>query len=198
MREQENLFGLCDDELEQVIKDYVFEQLPATETNSGLIVEVDWLRVTPKQEDGSFDEALARVGYAFPIATVTDKFLRFHKLDSDITLSKAGFRYYDKAIEEGRISQRGYDTALDRYGWRYFHIPNEIGVHQVPLDEVVATVIDVNKVDRDSASIAWHGRQLKISHRVYLEITATNEKIEVSSYFRGILELFKKLRESKN
>jgi len=198
MREQENLFGLCDDELEHVIKDYVFEQLPATETNSGLIVEVNWLRVTPKQEDGSFDETLARVGHAFPIATVTDKFLRFHLLDSDITLSKAGFRHYDKAIEEGRISQRGYDTALDRYGWRYFHIPNEIGVHQVPLNEVVETVIDVYKVDRDSASIAWHGRQLKISHSVCIEVTTTNEKIEVSSYFRGILELFKKLRESKN
>lgn len=198
MREQENLFGLCDDELEQVIKDYVFEQLPATETNSGLIVEVDWMRVTPKQEDGSFDETLARVGHAFPIATVTDKFLRFYKLDSDITLSKVGFRHYDKAIEEGRISQRAYDTALDRYGCRYFHIPNVIGVHQLPLNEVVETVIDVYEVDSGSASIAWHNRQLKISHSVHLEITATYEKIEVSSYFRGILELFKKLNKSKN
>ncbi len=198
MREQENLFELCDDELEQVIKDYVFEQLPATETNSGLIVEVDWLRVTPKHEDGSFNEALARVGHAFPIVTVTDKFLRFYKLDSDITLSKVGFRHYDKAVEEGRISQRGYETALDRYGCRYFHIPNVIGVHQVPLNEVVETVIEVNKVDSGSASIAWHNRQLKISHSVNLEIIATREKIEVGSYFRGILELFKKLNESKN
>ena len=198
MREQENIYGLCEDELEQVIKDYVFEQLPATESNSGLIVEVDWLRVTPKHEDGSFDETLARVGYAFPIATVTDKFLRFYKLDSDITLSKVGFRHYDKAIEEGRISQRAYDTALDRYGYRYFHIPNVIGVHQVPLNEVIETVIDVSEVGRESASNAWHNRQLKISHSVHLEVIATNEKIEVSSYFRGILELFKKLNESKN
>ena len=198
MREQENLFGLCDDELGQVIKDYVFEQLPPTETNSGLIVEVDFLRVTPKHEDGSFDETLARVGYVFPIATVTDKFLRFYKLDSDITLSKVGFRHYDKAIEEGRISKRGYDTALDRYGYRYFHIPNVIGVHQVPLNEVVETVIDVSEVGWESASNAWHNRQLKISHSVHLEIITTNEKIEASSYFRGILELFKKLNESKN
>ena len=198
MREQENLFGLCDDELEQVIKDYVFEQIPTTETNSGLIVEIDWLRVTPKQEDGSFDETLARVGYAFPIATVTDKFLRFHMLDSDIGLSKVGFRHYDKALEEGRISRRGYETALDRYGCRYFHIPNQIGVYQVLLHEVIATVIDVEKVSSGEASIAWHNRQLKISHCVYLEITATNEKIEVSSYFQGILELYTKLKATKN
>ena len=198
MREQENLSGLCDDELEKVIKDYVFEQIPTTETNSGLIVEIDWLRVTPKQENGSFDKNNARVAYDFPIVTVTDEFLRFHMLDSDIGLSKVGFRHYDKALEEGRISRRGYETALDRYGCRYFHIPNQIGVYQVLLHEVIATVIDVKKVSSGEASIAWHNRQLKISHSVYLEITATNEKIEVSSYFQGILELYTKLKATKN
>ena len=198
MREQENLSGLCDDELEQVIKDYVFEQIPTTETNSGLIVEIDWLRVTPKQEDGSFDKNKAREAHDFPIVTVTDEFLRFHMLDSDIGLSKVGFRHYDKALEEGRISRRGYETALDRYGCRYFHIPNQIGVYQVLLHEVIATVIDVKKVSSGEASIAWHNRQLKISHSVYLEITATNEKIEVSSYFQGILELYTKLKATKN
>ena len=156
MREQENLFVLCDDELEQVIKNYVFDQIPATETNTGLAVEIDWLRMTPKQEDGSFNEHFSRISYSFPIVTLTNKYLRFHKLDYDLGLSKAGFRHYDQALEEGRISQRGYDTALDRYGFRYFHIPNQIWVHQVPLHEVDTTGFRVEKVDESSASNAWH------------------------------------------
>ena len=198
MREQENLFVLCDDELEQVIKNYVFDQIPATETNTGLAVEIDWLRMTPKQEDGSFNENFSRISYSFPIVTLTNKYLRFHKLDYDLGLSKAGFRHYDQALEEGRISQRGYDTALDRYGFRYFHIPNQIWVHQVPLHEVDTTGFRVEKVDESSASNAWHERQLKICHLVYLEISATNKKIEISSYFRGILELYKQLDAAKN
>ena len=58
MQEQENLFVLCDDELEDVIKNYVFDQLPTRETNSGLAVEIDSFRMTPIQEDGSLNEKL--------------------------------------------------------------------------------------------------------------------------------------------
>jgi hypothetical protein len=198
MREQENLFVLCDDELEEVIKNYVFEQLPTRETNSGLAVEIDSFRMTPIQEDGSLNEKLSRASQSFLIVTLTNKFLRFHLLDNDLGLSKAGFRHFDQALEEGRISQRGYDTALDRYGCRYFHIPNQIWVHQVPLHEVETMDFHVKKLDRSSASTAWNVRQLKIWHLVSLDVFTTNEKIEISSYFRGILELYKQLEATKN
>ena len=198
MREQENLFVLCDDELEDVIKNYVFDQLPTRETNSGLAVEIDSFRMTPIQEDGSLNEKLSRASQSFLIVTLTNKYLRFHLLDNDLGLSKAGFRHYDQALEEGRISQRGYDTALDRYGFRYFHIPNQIWVHQVPLQEYETTDFHVKRLGERMESSAWNERQLKIRHRVYLEISATNEKIEISSYFRGILELYKQLEATKN
>jgi hypothetical protein len=198
MREQENLFVLCDDELEDVIKNYVFEQLPTRETNSGLAVEIDSFRMSPIQEDGSLNEKLSRASQSFLIVTLTNKFLRFHLLDNDLGLSKAGFRHFDQALEEGRISQRGYDTALDRYGCRYFHIPNQIWVHQVPLHEVETMDFHVKKLDRSSASTAWNVRQLKIWHLVSLDVFTTNEKIEISSYFRGILELYKQLEATKN
>ena len=47
-------------------------------------------------------------------------------------------------------------------------------------------------------SSAWNERQLKIWHRVYLDVFTMNEKIEISSYFRGILELYKQLEATKN
>lgn len=198
MREPENLFVLCDDELEDVIKSYVFDQLPARETNSGLAVEIDSFRMTPIQEDGCLNEKLSRASESFLIVTLTNKYLRFHLLDHDLGLSKAGFRHYDQALEEGRISKRGYDTALDRYGFRYFHIPNQIWVHQVPLHEYETTDFHVKRLGERMESSAWNERQLKIWHRVYLDVSVTNEKIEISSYFRGILELYKQLEATKN
>ena len=73
MREPENLFVLCDDELEDVIKNYVFDQLPARETNSGLAVEIDSFRMTPIQEDGSLNEKLSKASQSFLIVTLTNK-----------------------------------------------------------------------------------------------------------------------------
>lgn len=197
MRKQ-NPFNLRDDELSDVITDYVFQQIPETEINSRIALEVDSMSITRKKPDGSFDDKPIRASGVFPIVTATDKFLRVHLLDNGLGLSKVGYRYYDKATEEGRISKRAYETALDRYGCRYFHMPNQIFLHEIPIKEIAKTRLRVQRQDSSSKTLVWHNRQLEITHKVHLKISATKEKLEISSYFCGVLDLFMYLDDLKN
>ena len=135
MQEPGNPTGLFKDRLPDSIKEYVFGLLPSDEQNSGIAVDVFTLCRRPYYGVGRIQFELDVNSYC--VATLTDKTLRLHHLDNWWELSPAGYRYYERARKEVRHRiLRHYDTVLDRYGRLYCHLPNQIGVVEIPRQEI--------------------------------------------------------------
>jgi hypothetical protein len=136
MQEPENLTGLFEDRLPDSIKEYVFGLLPSDEQNTGIAVDVFTLSRKPYIGVGRTSLEIDVNSYC--IATLTDKALRLHHLDNWWELSAAGYRYYERARKEGRHRiLRHYDTLIDRYGKVYCHLPNQIGLLEIPRQEIL-------------------------------------------------------------
>ena len=192
MQEPDNPTGLFEDRLPDSIKEYVFGLLPSDEQNSGIAVDVFTLCRRPYYGVGRIQFEIDVNSYC--IATLTDKALRLHQLDNWWELSAAGYHYYERARKEGRHRiLRHYDTVIDRYGKLYCHLPNQIGIVEIPRQEI--TSFSVSKC-LANGHVRFH---IKDNHMVDIEEFVsvkiqTSERVQMfSSIFSGIDRLVKQL-----
>ena len=186
MQEPNNLTGLFEDRLTDSIKEYVFGLLPNDEENTGIAVDVFTLIRRPYYGVGRIQFELDVNSYC--IATLTDKALRLHHLDNWWELSAAGYRYYERARKEGRHRiLRHYDTVIDRYGKLYCHLPNQIGMVEIPRQEIVE--VSVSKC-LANGHVQFHVRDnhmVEIDEFVSVEVQTHERVIEFHSVFVGIM-----------
>jgi hypothetical protein len=193
MQEPDKLTGLFEDRLTDSIKEYVFGLLPSDEQNTGIAVDVFTLSRKPHYDDGRIRSRLDVKNYC--IATLTDKALRLHHLDNWWELSEAGYRYYERARKEGRHrSLRSYDTVIDRYGHMYCHLPNQIGMIEIPSQEIVQ--VSVSKCNANS-HVQFHikdNHMVEIVEFVSVEVQTLNQKVQFHSIFHDMQNLIKSLQ----
>jgi hypothetical protein len=194
MQEPDNSTGLFDDRLEPSIKEYVFGLLPETETNSGIAVDVFTLRRV--SEPIFFDNSEHAVndvkGYC--IATLTDKTLRLHHLDNWWELAPAGYRYYDRARQEGRHRiLRHYDTLIERYGHLYCHLPNQIALLEIPRKEILKVSVSTCAAENTVRFHIKDNLMLDIEEYISVEVQTSDRVQKFCSIFRGINTLVEQL-----
>jgi hypothetical protein len=188
MQEPNNLTGLFEDRLPDSIKEYVFGLLPKDEQNIGIAVDVFTLSRRPYYGVGRIQFEIDVNSYC--IATLTDKALRLHHLDNWWELSPAGYRYYERARKEGRHRiLRHYDTVIDRYGKLYCHLPNQIGMVEIPRQEIT-------KVSVTTCVANWYvqfhvrdNHMVEIDEFVSVEVQTPNRVQRFCSIFSGIKTL---------
>jgi hypothetical protein len=192
MQEPDKLTGLFEDRLTESIKEYVFGLLPSDEQNTGIAVDVFTLSRKPHYDDGEIRSRLDVNNYC--IATLTDKALRLHHLDNWWELSPAGYRYYERARKEGRHRiLRHYDTLIDRYGKLYCHLPNQIGLLEIPRQEIIK--VSVSKC-LANGYVQFHiedNHMVEIDEFISIEIQTSGQVQRLHSIFRGISTLVKQL-----
>ena len=185
MQEPDNLTGLFEDRLPDSIKEYVFGLLPSDEQNTGIAVDVFTLIRKPYFGVGRTSLEIDVNSYC--VATLTDRALRLHCLDNWWELSPAGYRYYDQARKEGRHRiLRSYDTLIDRYGKMYCHLPNQIGMVEIPRQEILE--VSVSKCIANG-HVRFHikdNHMLEIEEFVSIEIETTDGSKVFQSVFQGI------------
>ena len=185
MQEPDNLTGLFEDLLPESIKEYVFGLLPSDEQNTGIAVDVFTLSRKPYFGFGRTRLEIDVNSYC--IATLTDKALRLHHLDNWWELSAAGYRYYERARKEGRHRiLRHYDTLIDRYGKVYCHLPNQIGMIEIPRQEI--TKVSVTTCTANS-HVQFHFRDnhmIEIDKFVSVEIQTAKMISRFHTVFKGV------------
>ena len=188
MQEPDKLTGLFEDRLTHSIKEYVFGLLPSDEQNTGIALDVFTLSRKPHYEDGRIRSKLDVNNYC--IATLTDKALRLHHLDNWWELSEAGYRYYERARKEGRHrSLRNYDTVIDRYGHMYCHLPNQIGIIEIPRQEIIKTSISTCTANRYVKFHIKDNHMLEIDDFVSLEVESGKQALGFYSVYKGVRAL---------
>jgi hypothetical protein len=193
MQEPDKLTGLFEDRLTDSIKEYVFGLLPSDEQNTGIAVDVFTLSRKPHYDDGRIRSRLDVKNYC--IATLTDKALRLHHLDNWWELSEAGYRYYERARKEGRHrSLRSYDTVIDRYGHMYCHLPNQIGMIEIPSQEIVQVSVSKCIANRHVQFHIKDNHMVEIVEFVSVEVQTLNQKVQFHSIFHDMQNLIKSLR----
>ena len=185
MQEPDNSTCLFEDRLPDSIKEYVFGLLPSDEQNSGIAVDVFTLSRKPYFGVGRTSLEIDVNSYC--IATLTDKALRLHHLDNWWELSAAGYRYYERARKEGRHRiLRHYDTVIDRYGKLYCHLPNQIGMIEIPRQEI--TKVSVTTCTANS-HVQFHFRDnhmIEIDKFVSVEIQTAKMISRFHTVFKGV------------
>ena len=184
MQEPDNLTRLFEDRLPDSIKEYVFGLLPSDEQNSGIAVDVFTLSRKPYFGVGRTRLEIDVNSYC--IATLTDKALRLHHLDNWWELSAAGYRYYERARKEGRHRVlRHYDTLIDRYGKMYCHLPNQIGLLEIPRHGII-------DVSVSSCRANWHvqhhvkdNHMLEIDEFISVGIQTSHQYFRFHSVYMG-------------
>ena len=192
MQEPNNLTGLFEDRLPDSIKEYVFGLLPSDEQNTGIAVDVFTLSRKPYFGVGRTSLEIDVNSYC--IATLTDKALRLHSLDNWWELSAAGYRYYERARKEGRHRiLRHYDTVIDRYGKLYCHLPNQIGMVEIPRQEILE--VSVSKCIANG-HVRFHikdNHMIEIDEFVSVEIQTAKRLNRFHSVFQGAKALLGRL-----
>jgi hypothetical protein len=185
MQEPDNLTGLFEDRLPDSIKEYVFGLLPSDEQNTGIAVDVFTLSRKPYFGVGRTSLEIDVNSYC--IVTLTDKALRLHHLDNWWELSPSGYRYYERARKEGRHRiLRHYDTLIDRYGKLYCHLPNQIGLIEIPRGEILE--VSVSKCIANN-HVQFHvkdNHMLEIDEFVSVEIRTRDRVVAFHSPFLAI------------
>jgi hypothetical protein len=185
MQEPDNLAGLFEDRLTESIKEYVFGLLPSDEQNTGIAVDVFTLSRKPHYDDGRIRSRLDVNNYC--IATLTDKALRLHHLDNWWELSEAGYRYYERARKEGRHrSLRSYDTVIDRYGHMYCHLPNQIGIVEIPSQEIVQVSVSKRIANRHVKFHIKDNHMIEIDEFVSVEVQTAKMVSRFHTVFKGV------------
>ena len=193
MQEPDNLTGLFEDRLTDSIKEYVFGLLPSDELNMGIAVDVFTLSRKPYFGVGRTRLEIDVNSYC--IATLTDKALRLHHLDNWWELSPAGYRYYERARKEGRHRiLRHYDTLIDRYGKLYCHLPNQIGMVEIPRQEITKVSVSTCTANGHVQFHIRDNHMVEINEFVSVEVL-TSERVQgFCSIFCGISTLVKQLK----
>ena len=193
MKEPDNLTGLFEDRLTDSIKEYVFGLLPSDERNTG--IAVDGFTLSRKPYFGVGRTRLEIDVNSYCIATMTDKALRLHHLDNWWELSPAGYRYYERARKEGRHRiLRHYDTVIDRYGKLYCHLPNQIGMIEIPRQEITKVSVTTCAAN---GYVRFHIRDnhmVEIVEFVSVEVQTLNQKVQFHSIFHEMQNLIKSLQ----
>ena len=195
MQENDNSTCLFEDRLEASIKGYVYSLLPETEKNTG--IAVDGFTLRSKSGPTIFHDSEHAVndvsGYC--IATLTDKTLRLHHLDNWWELAPAGYRYYDRARKEGRHRiLRHYDTLIERYGHLYCHLPNQIALLEIPLEEILEVSVSTCAADSPVRFHIKDNLMLEIEEYVSVEVRTRDRVQKFCSIFSGINRLVKQLK----
>jgi hypothetical protein len=116
-------------------------------------------------------------------------------LDNWWELSPAGYRYYERARKEGRHRiLRHYDTLIDRYGKMYCHLPNQIGMVEIPRQEI--TNVSVSKCIANGL-VQFHIRDnhmVDIDEFVSVEVQTSDRVQRFCSMFSGIDTLVEQLK----
>ena len=192
MQEPDNSTYLFEDRLPDSIKEYVFGLLPSDEQNTGIAVDVFTLSRKPYFGVGRTSLEIDVNSYC--IATLTDKALRLHSLDNWWELSAAGYRYYERARKEGRHRiLRHYDTVIDRYGKLYCHLPNQIGMVEIPRQEILE--VSVSKCIANG-HVRFHikdNHMIEIDEFVSVEIQTAKRLNRFHSVFQGAKALLGRL-----
>jgi hypothetical protein len=193
MQKPENSNCLFEDRLPDSIKEYVFGLLPSDERNTGVAVDVFTLSRKPYFGVGRTRLEIDVNSYC--IATLTDKSLRLHHLDNWWELSAAGYRYYERARKEGRHRiLRHYDTLIDRYGKLYCHLPNQIGMVELPRQEILEVSVSKCIANRHVQFHIKDNHMLEIDSFFAVEIQ-TSEQVKsfcsISSEVNKLLEQLK-------
>ena len=185
MQEPDNLTGLFEDRLPDSIKEYVFGLLPSDERNTGVAVDVFTLSRKPYYGAGRVRLEIDVNSYC--IVTLTDITLRLHHLDNWWELSPAGYRYYERARKEGRHRiLRHYDTVIDRYGKMYCHLPNQIGMVEIPRQEILE--MSVSKCIANG-HVRFHikdNHMLEIGEFVSVEVQTSKMVSRFHTVFKGV------------
>jgi hypothetical protein len=185
MQKPENSNCLFEDRLTDSIKEYVFGLLPSDEQNTGIAVDVFTLSRKPHYDDGRIRSRLDVKNYC--IATLTDKALRLHHLDNWWELSEAGYRYYERARKEGRHrSLRSYDTVIDRYGHMYCHLPNQIGIVEIPSQEIVQVSVSKCIANRHVKFHIKDNHMIEIDEFVSVEVQTAKMVSRFHTVFKGV------------
>lgn len=193
MQEPDNLTGLFEDRLSDSIKEFVFGLLPSDEQNSGIAVDVFTLIRRPYYGVGRIQFEIDVNSYC--IATLTDKALRLHHLDNWWELSPAGYRYYERARKEGRHRiLRHYDTLIDRYGKMYCHLPNQIGMVEIPRQEITKVSVTTCVANGHVQFHIRDNHMLEIDEFVSVEIQTLEQAYRFHSVFQGIWEFTRILK----
>jgi hypothetical protein len=192
MQEPDNPCGLFNDRLTDSIKEYVFGLLPSEEQNTGIAVDVFTLSRKPYFGVGRTSLEIDVNSYC--IVSLTDRALRLHSLDNWWELSPAGYRYYERARKEGRHRiLRHYDTVIDRYGKLYCHLPNQIGMVEIPRQEIVEVSVSTCAANGHVQFHIKDNHMVEIEEFVSVKIQ-TSERVQMfSSIFSGINTLVKQL-----
>ena len=185
MQEPDNLTGLFEDRLPDSIKDYVFGLIPSNEQNTGIAVDVFMLSRRPYYGVGRVRLEIDVKSYC--IATLTDKAVRLHHLDNWWELSPAGFRYYERARKEGRHRiLRHYDTLIDRYGKMYCHLPNQVGLLEIPRQGIIDVSVSFCRANWLVQHHLKDNHMLDIDEFMSIEIKSMNESQVFHSVFQGL------------
>jgi len=199
MQEPGNIKHLFDGRLESVIQDFVFEQIPSSERNSGLAVEAFTCKkaYSPLEAPavGHIDLDVDK----YLIITVTDKCVRFHHLDNWWEPSKAGYNYYERARRDGRHRiLRHYHSIMDRYGAAYCYLPNQLNVTEFQVEDVEGIVFGLRDAGTHVKSRLWHDFQLKVQKYLALELRVGDCSFLVNSIYSGAFEAIRSVRAQKN
>jgi hypothetical protein len=193
MQKPDNLTGLFEDRLPDSIKEYVFGLLPSDELNTGIAVDVFTLIRKPYLGVGRTSLEIDVNSYC--VATLTDRALRLHCLDNWWELSPAGYRYYDQARKEGRHRiLRSYDTLIDRYGKLYCHLPNQIGVVEIPCQKILE--VSVSKCIA-SSHVRFHvkdNHMIEIEEFSSVEMKLPHMNYKFHSIFQSLMTLVGQLK----
>jgi hypothetical protein len=190
MQEPDKLAYLFEDRLTDSIREYVFGLLPSDEQNTGIAVDVFTLSRKPYFGVGRTSLEIDVKSYC--IATLTDKALRLHHLDNWWELSPAGFRYYERARKEGRHRRlRHYDTLIDRYGKLYCHLPNQIGLIEIPRQEIINVSVSNCNANGHVRFHVKDNHMIEIDEFVSVEIQTAKQASRFHSVFQGITILRK-------
>jgi hypothetical protein len=190
MQEPDKLAYLFEDRLTDSIREYVFGLLPSDEQNTGIAVDVFTLSRKPYFGVGRTSLEIDVKSYC--IATLTDEALRLHHLDNWWELSPAGFRYYERARKEGRHRRlRHYDTLIDRYGKLYCHLPNQIGLIEIPRQEIINVSVSNCNANGHVRFHVKDNHMIEIDEFVSVEIQTAKQASRFHSVFQGITILRK-------
>ena len=181
-------------QLSTAITDYVISCLPPTEVNSGLTFDAftTWTHFLGAWETVPVTEIVEVHGYA--VVTLTDEYLRLHYLDYCYKPTPGEYARITQALEDGdEYALYLYDVRPQLCGRKLTHLPNHLGLIEVPRNEITSTEFFERTASEQVRSHFRYYHQLRVDSYMALRILSGEKVLEVCSVFVGLYELRKLL-----